>query len=180
MGADSTRVLVMVATAAVGSGLSQFLKVLSSLPGVGPASELAVAEGGVPFEQLGAVESVTIGKGGLTISLVNGAVLATSISISAATPGAGASSVAGAANLPTIGPKITRQMGPRGWTSEEIAEAIRSGKRIPAINKANGNPAIRYVHPETGQSVVVDTVTNEVIHVGGPGFQYGPESGDLS
>jgi len=31
----------------------------------------------------------------------------------------------------------------------------------------------------TGQSVVVDTVTNEVIHVGGPGFKYGPESGDL-
>jgi len=79
MGSDSARVLVMVATAAVGSGLSQFLKVLPSLPGAGPASELAVAEGGVPFEQLGAVEGVTIGKGGLTISLVNGAVLATSL-----------------------------------------------------------------------------------------------------
>jgi hypothetical protein len=49
----------------------------------------------------------------------------------------------------------------------------------PAINKATGNSAIRYVHPETGQSVVVDTVTNEVIHVGGPGFRYGPLSGDL-
>jgi len=69
MGADSARILVMVATAAVGSGLGQFLKVLPTLPGAGPASELAVAEGGVPFEQVGAVESVTIGKGGLTISL---------------------------------------------------------------------------------------------------------------
>src|SRR5437868_7095404 len=80
MGADTARVLVMVATAAVGSGLGQFLKVLPTLPGAGPASELAVAEGGVGFEQLGAVEGVTIGKGGLTISLTTGAVLATSLS----------------------------------------------------------------------------------------------------
>src|SRR3954470_5700401 len=80
MGADAARVLVMVATAAMGSGLSQFLKVLPILPGAGPASELAVAEGGVPFEQLGAVEGVTIGRGGLTISLTSGAVLATSLS----------------------------------------------------------------------------------------------------
>jgi len=80
MGADSARVLVMVATAAVGSGLSQFLKVLPKLPGASQASQLAVAEGGVPFEQLGAVEGVTIGKGGLTISLTTGAVMATSLS----------------------------------------------------------------------------------------------------
>jgi len=79
MGADTAQVLVMVATAAVGSGLSQFLKVLPKLPGAPQASELAVAEGGVSFEQAGAVEGVTIGKGGLTISLANGAVLATSL-----------------------------------------------------------------------------------------------------
>jgi hypothetical protein len=70
-------------------------------------------------------------------------------------------------------------MGPRGWTEQQIAEAIKSGQQIPAINKATGNVAIRYVHTQTGQSVVVDTVTNEVIHVGGPGFKYGPASGDL-
>jgi hypothetical protein len=80
MGADNARILVMVATAAVGSGLSQFLKVLPKLPGASQASELAVAEGGVPFEQAGAVEGVTIGQGGLTISLATGAVLATSLS----------------------------------------------------------------------------------------------------
>jgi hypothetical protein len=80
MGADNARILVMVATAAVGSGLSQFLKALPSLPGAGPASGLAVAEGGVPFGQVGAVEAVTIGKGGLTISLTTGAVLASSLS----------------------------------------------------------------------------------------------------
>ena len=87
--------------------------------------------------------------------------------------GAGASGGAG------ITAKIAEQMGPRGWTADQIAEAINSGRRIPAMNKATGNPAIRYVHPGTGQSVVVDTVTNEVIHVGGPGFIYGPASGDL-
>ena len=70
-------------------------------------------------------------------------------------------------------------MGARGWTPEQIAKAIKSGQEIPAINKATGNAAIRYVHPGTGQSVVVDTVANEVIHVGGPGFKYGPASGDL-
>jgi len=79
----------------------------------------------------------------------------------------------------TITGKIAMQMGPRGWTEDGIAEAIKSGQRIPAINKATGNAAVRYVHPQTGQSVVVDTVTNEVIHVGGPGFKYGPASGDI-
>jgi len=80
MGADNARILVMVATAAVGSGLGQFMKALPKLPGAPQASEFAVAEGGVPFEQLGVVEAVTIGKGGLTISLTTGAVLATSLS----------------------------------------------------------------------------------------------------
>lgn len=38
------------------------------------------------------------------------------------------------------------------------------------INPANN--ATRYVHPITGQSVVIDEVTREIIHVGGPGFKY--------
>jgi hypothetical protein len=84
MGADAARILVMVATAAVGTGLShgltQLAKVLPNLPGAAQASELAVQEGAVALEEVAAVESVTIGKGGLTISLVNGAVLATSLS----------------------------------------------------------------------------------------------------
>jgi RHS repeat-associated protein len=79
----------------------------------------------------------------------------------------------------TIGPKIQRQMGPRGWTAGQIDEAVRGGQRIPAINKATGNPATRCVHPLTKQSVVIDNVTGEVIQVGGPGFEYGVGSGDL-
>ena len=79
----------------------------------------------------------------------------------------------------TITDKIAGQMGPRGWTEQQIGEAIKSGQQIRAINKATGNPAIRYVHPETGKSVVVDTVTNEVIQIDRPGFLHGPSGGDL-
>jgi hypothetical protein len=70
-------------------------------------------------------------------------------------------------------------MGPRGWTAEQIEEAIKSGQQIPAINKATGNAAIRYVHPVTGKSVVVDTVTNEVIQIDRAGFLHGPSGGDI-
>ena len=38
------------------------------------------------------------------------------------------------------------------------------------VNKANG--ATRYVHPTTGQSVVIDDVTKEFLHVGGKEFKY--------
>jgi membrane carboxypeptidase/penicillin-binding protein len=79
----------------------------------------------------------------------------------------------------TIGPKVAGQMEARGWTEKAIQEAMKSGKQVRAINKATGNPATRYISPTTGQSVVVDDVTGEVIHVGGPGFKYGPGSGDV-
>jgi hypothetical protein len=75
--------------------------------------------------------------------------------------------------------KILRQMPTRGWTPALIDEAIAGGRQVPAINFATNNPATRYVHPITGQSVVLDNVTREVIHVGGPGFKYGPGSGDI-
>jgi uncharacterized protein RhaS with RHS repeats len=78
-----------------------------------------------------------------------------------------------------IGDKVAKQMAPRGWTREAIEEAIKSGRQVRAINKATGNPATRYVNPTNGQSVVLDDVTGEVIHVGGPGFRYGVASGDL-
>jgi hypothetical protein len=75
--------------------------------------------------------------------------------------------------------KIADKMRERGWTDHLIDEVIISGQRIPAIVKGTGNPATRYVHARTGQSVVVDDVTDEIIHIGGPGFKYSPASGDL-
>jgi len=65
------------------------------------------------------------------------------------------------------------KMAQRGWTANQIAEAIQNGQRFPAVNKVNSaNPATRYVHPSTARSVVVDNMTGEVIHVGGDGFVY--------
>jgi len=65
------------------------------------------------------------------------------------------------------------QLIQRGWTLEQIAEAIAAGRHYPAANYVNpGNTATRYVSPQTGQSVVVDDQTGEVLHVGAPGYKY--------
>ena len=65
------------------------------------------------------------------------------------------------------------KMRQRGWTPDQITEAIQQGQKFPAVNLVNsGNAATRFVHPTTGRSVVVDDVTREVIHVGGDGFVY--------
>ena len=55
---------------------------------------------------------------------------------------------------------------------------MKNGQRIDAINKADGGPATRYVNPQTGRSVVIDDLTNEVIQAGGENFSFGPASGD--
>lgn len=65
------------------------------------------------------------------------------------------------------------KMRQRGWTPDQIEETIQNGQQFSAVNNVNpGNGATRYVHPITGRSVVLDTVTKEVIHVGGDGFVY--------
>ena len=69
--------------------------------------------------------------------------------------------------------KSIRQMDQRGWVPQQVTEALKTGQQFPATNLVNkANPAIRFVHPQTGQSVVQDTVTKEIIHFGGPGFKY--------
>lgn len=69
--------------------------------------------------------------------------------------------------------RFQMQMRKRGWTSEQIDEAILYGQRFSAYNKINPiNAATRYVHHQTGRSVVIDEVTKEVLHVGGDGFKY--------
>jgi hypothetical protein len=45
--------------------------------------------------------------------------------------------------------------------------------------KRTGDPATRYVNPQTRASVVIDDKTGEVIHVGEPDFIHGVESGDV-
>jgi hypothetical protein len=78
-----------------------------------------------------------------------------------------------------FGKKIQNDMKARNFTPERIDEAVRYGPRIDAINKATGSPAIRYLNPTTGQSVVIDSTTNNAIHVGKPDYGYGPKGGDL-
>jgi hypothetical protein len=69
--------------------------------------------------------------------------------------------------------KWAGQMERRGWTPNQIDEALVSGQKFPAQNNLNSaNGATRYVHPETGRSVVIDNKTGQVIHVGGDGFKY--------
>ena len=68
--------------------------------------------------------------------------------------------------------KLRRQMAARGWTDDQIAEAVASGARVAAANRETDRPATRYIHPETGRSVVIEDESGEVIHVGGDGFIY--------
>jgi RHS repeat-associated protein len=69
--------------------------------------------------------------------------------------------------------KWKNQMAKRGWTGQQINEAISSGKQVAAPNNVNpANGATRYIHPTTGRSVVVDNVTRQLLHVGGDGFRY--------
>lgn len=63
-------------------------------------------------------------------------------------------------------------MRARGWTSADIDVARESGQRLPAVNRETGAAATRYIHPETGRSVVIENVSGEVIHVGGDDFIY--------
>jgi hypothetical protein len=65
--------------------------------------------------------------------------------------------------------KLRKQMRRRGWTDEQIREAMQT-PGIPVHGKLH--PATRYVHPRTGKSVVVDNVTGEIFHVGGDDFGY--------
>lgn len=67
--------------------------------------------------------------------------------------------------------KWINQMQKRGWTPEQITEAIEGKLSFPSPNLVNpANTATRYVHPATGRYVVVDDVTNELLQVGGRGF----------
>lgn len=66
--------------------------------------------------------------------------------------------------------KLRRQMLKRGWTDAEVREALRE---VPIAAVGKRGPALRYVHPRSGKSVVVDAATGEIFHVGGEGFRYG-------
>jgi RHS repeat-associated protein len=80
--------------------------------------------------------------------------------------------------VPTLGrnhsaAQWANRMARGGWTRRTISEALHGGRRFPAPNRVNpGNGATRYVHPSTGQSVVRDNRTGEIIHLGRRGYEY--------
>lgn len=62
----------------------------------------------------------------------------------------------------------------RGWTESSIKEALTT-EGIPHAgdNFLNpGNPMTRFINPTTGQSLIQDSVTSEIIQLGGPGFKW--------
>jgi len=65
--------------------------------------------------------------------------------------------------------KIRSQMKKRRWTKLEIREAMQC-EPIPA--RGQHGPALRYVHPVSGKSVVVDAATGETFHVGREQYRY--------
>jgi hypothetical protein len=65
--------------------------------------------------------------------------------------------------------KIRRQMQRRGWTEEQLREALRGE---PVAARGRKGPALRFIHPLTGKSVILDAATREIFHVGGEGFRY--------
>ena len=69
--------------------------------------------------------------------------------------------------------KWENQMKQRGWTVQQINEALYSNDSYSAPNNISpNNGATRYVHPTTGRSIVIDNVTGRILHVGGDGFLY--------
>lgn len=65
--------------------------------------------------------------------------------------------------------KLLKQMQTRGWTRQQIYEAPETTP-IPATGK-NG-PALRYRHPVSGKSVIVDAATGEIFHLGEERYLY--------
>lgn len=65
-------------------------------------------------------------------------------------------------------------MQKRGWTPQMIVDTLRTHAiPHPGNNFLNpGNPMLRYVNPGTGQSLILDAVTRELIMLGGKGFKF--------
>ncbi|HEY1628323.1 MAG TPA: hypothetical protein VGF52_00610, partial [Tepidisphaeraceae bacterium] len=65
--------------------------------------------------------------------------------------------------------KLRRQMDRRGWTDQQIREALAT-QPLPGTGKRG--PAMRYIHPTTGRTLLVDASSGEIFHVGGERFRY--------
>jgi RHS repeat-associated protein len=86
---------------------------------------------------------------------------------------AGSAAAKAAPDLANLSPKILKDMVKRGWTKQEIQDAVQFGKAEPATDfTAGGAPATRYTNPTTGKAVTINDATGKVIQVGDVGFRY--------
>lgn len=89
--------------------------------------------------------------------------------IQAARAARAAAAAEAAVDVTNLSAKIVRQMGTRGWTTQEILDTVKGGKAFDVVNKATGGPATEYVS-SSGKFVVVDNATKQVIQVSKPGY----------
>ncbi len=68
--------------------------------------------------------------------------------------------------------EIAADMARRGWTPEQVDEAVKHGEHIAIADNATGAAAIRYIHPTTHQSVAIDADGGEIIFVGKKGWRF--------
>jgi hypothetical protein len=66
-------------------------------------------------------------------------------------------------------------MNKRNWTPTQIKDTLRTTGK-PYTNRSNpinpGNPRSRFTHPKTGQSLIRDDITGDIIELGEKGFSY--------
>ncbi len=65
--------------------------------------------------------------------------------------------------------KLRKQMRKRGWTEQMLREALATQ---PTTAKGKLGPALRYKHPSTGKTLMVDAATGAIFHVGGERYRY--------
>jgi hypothetical protein len=116
----------------MGNGAAGMAKIGPTLPGSAQASRLAVAEGGVALEALGAVESVTIAESGLTIGLATGAEIHSSLMIGR---GSGASGRESPASNPGNAVRLRKQLASEAGEAE-----LRAGGGKPIAGAGTPEP----------------------------------------
>jgi len=134
MGANTARVLVMVAAAAVGSRAGDVAKVLPKLPGMGQALRFATADG----VEVEAVQTVTIAKSGITLTLAPGAVAASTIGTHSGEDNPGPRPSAAASGSESTASSGLRRVGVEQRVLPENARVLKDwGEVVRRLEKYN-------------------------------------------
>jgi len=78
-------------------------------------------------------------------------------------------------DLQGLSPKIQKQMASRGWTPQEIDRVYRMGTPSQVVDRTAGfTPATQYIDTQTGNFIVINNRTGNVIQISKPGFLPNP------